>query len=121
MLGDKLRELRIERGLRQNDILEKFSLSSSRYSQYENGKRLPGYELLVKFANFYGVSVDYLLDNENIDFINNNIHDLEMRSLIRKIYSADSETRASVEQFLNYLLYEKQKQREENDKKNGTK
>lgn len=116
MLGDKLKELRIQRGLRQNDILEKFSLSSSRYSQYETGKRLPDYELLIKFANFYGVSVDYLLDNEKNNLINKT-NDSEMKSLIGKLCSADDETRASVEQFLNYLLYEKQKQREKNDKK----
>ena len=45
MLGDRLKELRLNNGLKQSDLLKKFNLSSARYSQYENDKRVPDYEL----------------------------------------------------------------------------
>lgn len=61
MLGERLKILRINAGLKQDDLLKKFGLSSARYSQYETGKRSPDYELLIKLADFYDVSLDFLL------------------------------------------------------------
>ena len=63
-LSDRLRELRLQAGLKQEALIKYFSLSSGRYSQYETGKRKPDYELLIEFADFYGVSVDFLLGHE---------------------------------------------------------
>ena len=60
-LGSRLKLLRESNKLKQEDITKKFSLSGSAYSQYENNKRRPTYELLLKFADFYDVSLDYLL------------------------------------------------------------
>lgn len=112
MLGDRLKELRLNNGLKQSDLLKKFNLSSARYSQYENDKRVPDYELLIKFADFYNVSIDYLLGRTNVIKPEN----IDENDLLSKINTADSETKASVEQFLNYLLYEKErKNKEKND------
>jgi transcriptional regulator with XRE-family HTH domain len=41
-----------------------FGLAESTISQYETGKRQPDNETLLKFANFFHVSTDYLLGNE---------------------------------------------------------
>ena len=38
MLGDRLKELRLNNGLKQSDLLKKFNLSSARYSKFENDK-----------------------------------------------------------------------------------
>lgn len=109
MLGDRLKELRLNNGLKQSDLLKKFNLSSARYSQYENDKRVPDYELLIKFADFYNVSIDYLLGRTNVIKPEN----IDENDLLSKINTADSETKASVEQFLNYLLYEKERKNKE--------
>lgn len=66
MLSKKLRSLREQSQLNQTEFAEKFGLSSVRYNQYETGKRNPDYETLKKFANFFEVSVDYLLGNSDI-------------------------------------------------------
>lgn len=119
MLGDRLKELRLNNGLKQSDLLKKFNLSSARYSQYENDKRVPDYELLIKFADFYNVSIDYLLGRTNVIKPEN----IDENDLLSKINTADSETKASVEQFLNYLLYEKErknKEKEDNNIKKNT-
>lgn len=119
MLGDRLKELRLNNGLKQSDLLKKFKLSSARYSQYENDKRVPDYELLIKFADFYNVSIDYLLGRTNVIKPEN----IDENDLLAKLNTADSETKASVEQFLNYLLYEKErknKEKEDNSTKKNT-
>jgi len=61
LLENRLRELRLKAGLKQEDLIKRFNLSSGRYSQYETGKRKPDYDLLIELADFYNVSLDYLL------------------------------------------------------------
>ena len=117
MLGDRLKELRLNNGLKQSDLLKKFNLSSARYSQYENDKRVPDYELLIKFADFYNVSIDYLLGRTNVIKPEN----IDENDLLAKLNTADSETKAAVEQFLNYLLYEKERKNKEKNDNNAKK
>ncbi|MFZ5813808.1 MAG: helix-turn-helix domain-containing protein [Bacillota bacterium] len=59
--GARLRELRLERGWRQQDVEAALSLRPGAASQYERGLREPGFDLLLRFADLFGVSVDYLL------------------------------------------------------------
>lgn len=109
MLTDKLKELRLSYGFKQSELADKLSISTSRYGQYERGDRMPDYNMLVKIADIYNISLDYLL-GRNIQKID------EIDPFIKKIIKSDSETKASVEQFLNYLLYEKErKNKEKND------
>ncbi len=57
----RLRELRDLRGLTQSDVSSQIGIAQNTYSQYETGKREPDMATLVKLANYFGVSVDYLL------------------------------------------------------------
>jgi len=59
--GSRLRELRMKKGLRQEDLALKFKLSKSAIGMYERDEREPSIELIHKFADFFNVSVDYLL------------------------------------------------------------
>lgn len=61
MLGNRLKSLREERGLNQNELANLLSVSSSAIGMYETNKREPNDELTVKIASFFGVSTDYLL------------------------------------------------------------
>ncbi len=53
--------LRKERGLRQKEAADQLGIAQALLSHYENGKRECGLDFLVHAANFYGVSVDYIL------------------------------------------------------------
>ncbi len=72
-----IRELRKKRNLSMKELGKLIGVSESTISLYENGKRQPDYETLIKISNFFGVSVDYLLgqksDSTNRDttFTNN--------------------------------------------------
>lgn len=59
--GDRLRELRKERGLQQRELGELYGLSSSAIGSYERNLREPTLELLLQLSEYFGVSVDYLL------------------------------------------------------------
>ena len=65
ILGARMKELRIERGLQQAEVAEVFGLSQSAITSYETGAREPKCDMLIKFADFYNVSLDYMLGRTN--------------------------------------------------------
>ena len=62
MVFKNLRAIREDNDLRQSDIAKILNVSQNTYSQYENGVIALTAEVLIKLSDFYGVSVDYLLD-----------------------------------------------------------
>lgn len=63
MLPEILKELR--GSLTQEEVAKKLGLSRARYSHYENGRSEPDNHTLEKLADFYNVSIDYLLGRTN--------------------------------------------------------
>lgn len=57
----QVRKLRKERNLSMKEFGNLVGLAESTISLYENGKRQPDNEKLIQMADFFGVSVDYLL------------------------------------------------------------
>ena len=58
----RLKDLREDGNLTQNQIAELLCIKQNTYSQYENGQRQIPLNMLVKLAFFYDTSVDYLLE-----------------------------------------------------------
>ena len=56
-----LRQLRSEKNISTYKLADILHVSRSSISNYETGIRTPSYELLVEIANFFNVSIDYLL------------------------------------------------------------
>lgn len=56
-----MKELRKERKVRQEDIAVELDIALMTYYRYEQGKREPTASVLCRMADYYGVSVDYLL------------------------------------------------------------
>lgn len=65
--GTKLKALRTDLDLKQSDVAEKLGVSQSVYGNYEQDKRNPDFETLVKLCAFYHVSADYLLGVPGVD------------------------------------------------------
>lgn len=59
--GERLRELRKDKKLSQRELGEIFGLSESTIGMYERGQRFPDFDILVKFADFFDTTTDYLL------------------------------------------------------------
>ena len=60
-----LRGIREDKDIKQKDIAEYLNVSQNTYSQYETGVISLTAEVLIKLANYYDVSIDYLLDRTN--------------------------------------------------------
>lgn len=64
--SDRLKALREERRLSQLELAGRLKLSNSTISQYETTDRLPEPRILQAIADFFGVSVDYLLGRTDV-------------------------------------------------------
>lgn len=60
-LSTILRQLREEKGFGQKELASVLHVSNGTISNYENGVHSPNLDTLCAIANYYGVSVDYLL------------------------------------------------------------
>lgn len=63
---EAIRNLRIDGGYTQKQIAELLNIKQNTYSQYEIGVLNYPIEVLLKLADFYNVSVDYLLGRTNV-------------------------------------------------------
>lgn len=61
----RLKEIREDRDYKQSDIAKILGTTQQQYSKYELGIQVISVERLVKLANFYNTSVDYLLGITN--------------------------------------------------------
>ncbi len=62
----RLRDLREDTDVKQKDLAEYLHINQNTYSQYENGKRQIPLDMLCRLADYYGVSVDYILERTQI-------------------------------------------------------
>lgn len=76
IFGKRFKQLRIDTKLKQQDFVEtfnkkyNFNFTRQAISLYENGKRIPEIDALTSFADYFGVTVDYLLgrtDERNLN------------------------------------------------------
>lgn len=66
MIGNRIKILREELGLKQEELAKKLNISPSSIGMYETNKREPNNEITIKLADFFGVSTDYLLGKSDI-------------------------------------------------------
>ena len=59
--AERLKELRIEKGIGQNKLAEMLNLSNASISYWENCKQEPSASAIYKLAKYFNVSADYLL------------------------------------------------------------
>jgi transcriptional regulator with XRE-family HTH domain len=62
---DRLKELRKEKELLQKDVAEKLGIARNTYCGYELGNREPDLQMLIKMAEYFDCSLDYLIGLTN--------------------------------------------------------
>ncbi len=60
-MKNNLKKLRNQKGLTQLAVQMKTGIEQASLSKYENGERIPPTETLMLLADFYGVSMDYIM------------------------------------------------------------
>ncbi len=66
----RLKELRVKRKISQLKLALDLNMNQNSISRYETGEREADYETLLKFADYFGVSLDYLFGRTDIPEIN---------------------------------------------------
>ena len=88
MLGKKIRELREENNITQQDLAKYLKVAKSTLSQYETGSRIPNDDIKKSIALKFNVSIDYLLGLTNIP---NTIDDYIQKSNTNSYHINDDE------------------------------
>jgi len=86
IVGMRIRELRNELGLKQEELAERLNFSKSSIGMYERNERKPDYDTLQKIADFFGVTRSYLLgDTDKKNDSDSNYDALaEINNLLKK-------------------------------------
>ena len=66
LLPQRLKELRLQHGLTQAQLGEKVGVKQNTFTNWENGKRTPSLEDIVKLSNLLNVSIEYLVGYSDI-------------------------------------------------------
>src|SRR5690554_4038483 len=66
IIGNRIEYLREKNNLNQQQLSEKLGISNQTVSSYESGNREPSYGVLLKAADYFGVSTDYLLGRTDL-------------------------------------------------------
>ena len=87
---NSLRLLRTKKGATQKEVAESLGIDRTTYVKYENGNSEPDNKMLLKLANYYNTSIDYLLGNTSVDSISNpkTSDDIQIDDDIRRIQSS---------------------------------
>lgn len=66
MLGKRIKELRLEKRITQSELSNYLGLTPKMVSFYELGQRFPPQDIIIKLADYFNVSADYLLGRSEI-------------------------------------------------------
>lgn len=97
LFNKRLRILRKKQKISQKDFAKILGVSNVVLSRYENGERKPDYDILIKIAEYFDVSVDYLLGKSDIknmehkDDFETFINDPELETWYRELPESDEE------------------------------
>jgi len=95
-LGERIQQRRQQLGFSQQYVSEKLNLSVSFYSRVERGEKVASLETLIRIANFFAFSLDFLLQ----DSLQQNMSD-KLQAELAQIF-ADKNTEQS-ERLVNWL------------------
>jgi len=107
--SERLKELRIEQRMTQEQLAEKFFLNKSSVSRYERGQQVPEVDLLQSIADYFDVSIDFLLGRTDIK--NPYVEEKEKDATIPiaahfKGKEMTEEQRKRIEKFIEFTLNE---------------
>jgi len=96
----RIKELRKEKGWTQSDLAKNLELENKMISYYENGKSIPNADTLIRIAEVFDVSIDYLLIEDvprlPLERTGNN-------ELLKQMYEIDKLTEKDIE-LVSYMI-----------------
>lgn len=85
MFSERIRQLRIMRNLNQQELASKLGVSKQSVSNWENNNIAPSIEQILKIADFFHTSVDYIVGREDRKVIDVTDYDEKTISFIQQV------------------------------------
>lgn len=79
-----LKEIRLKRNMTQQEVADAIGCSAVVYQRYEKGTRQPSIEVLLRLADVFGVTVDYLLGRQTVEDSTLSAYEIELVTAARE-------------------------------------
>lgn len=104
-LKDNLKALRVKANLTQSDLARRLHLRQYNVSDYEIGRIEPSIQTLIKYADIFNVSIDYLVgrkekENSKIDFND----DIYVQSILNNIKDLPLKKKKQISDTIDFIL-----------------
>lgn len=108
IITTRLRQLRDRIGVNQDVVAEACDISRVALTRYENGQRVPRAQIAARLADYYGVTVDYLLGRDDVLAPSQENAPADMRAEAKELLEnmTDDEYNAAL-QYLKFLKSQK--------------
>jgi transcriptional regulator with XRE-family HTH domain len=107
MIHEKIKKLRQQKGWSQTQLANKMGVRSQHISRYERGNSNPSAETLSKFAEIFGVSVDYLLSEDEENTNTYKIKDKQLQRYFEEVDNLDEEDKNVIKNLIDAVLIRK--------------
>ena len=105
MIGDRIKQLRTDAKMTQPELAAKLEVTRSAVATYENNTRQPSFHILVRIAEIFHVSTDYLLLGSKDDSLDVSGLTIDQKAILVNLIKNFKETNES-------MLFEKSKRKE---------
>lgn len=106
MFGEKLKQLRKQQKLTQEELAKILDVARTTYSSYEQGRRMPDPEIQKRIAEYFNVSLDFLHGREE-----NELEITNGKVMTIAAHIDDDTSDEEMEEILDYIAYIKSKHR----------
>ena len=108
MFATRLKELRKNKGLTQTALANLFAISNGAVGNWETGLRQPDHDTLTKIADFFDVSIDYLLGRTDEPSPSSPTLDKQLEGIDFALYGETKDlTDAEKEKILDFIRFTK--------------
>lgn len=97
MFSEKLKNLRKQRNITQEQLAKELGIGTSTIGMYESNIRKPSYKILKKISKYFDVSIDYLVNETEIE------NSINLDFYIEHIQDLSPEERKQVLDFIDFI------------------
>ena len=103
-ITEKIKKLRFDKKWSQEELAQKIGVGRQYVSNYETGKMLPSADTLQRLADVFGVSIDYLLSDENKPLINLGLKDKNLIQLFAEVEKLNEDDQLVIRKLLESMI-----------------